>query len=150
MDITLWRGSTLLGRGDLQEGKRPGLLQGPIYRTPALDQLGPIAQHRFPGVPFLQNALPRASEWAQHSSKQGEIVISESDPASHARHDLSPDQLLTVRSANGEEIAMDLISIMEPPEFPEEFTKLLNAGALEQLRLWRVTCQVATGDTNAA
>jgi len=45
MDVTLWRGSTLLGHGELQVGKRPGVLHGAmIYRTDDPELLGPIAQ----------------------------------------------------------------------------------------------------------
>jgi len=101
----------------------------------------------------MQSTLPRASEWVPHSSNQGDlhvVKIVASDPALHTSQELSVEQLLTVRSANGTEIAMDMISVMEPPEFPEEFTKQLDAATREHLKRWQLICRVSNDHSDAA
>jgi hypothetical protein len=149
MNVTLWRGTTLLGHGELHEGNRPGVLHGSIlHRTADLELLGPIAQWRFPGGPIVQTALPRASEWVDHSN-QGRDEIIASDPALHA-HELPPEQLLTVRSADGNEIGTDTIMVMEPPELPEEFTTLLDTATRDHLKLWGLTCHLSSDGNDAA
>ena len=156
MEYTLWRGGVLLGHTDLEEGKHPGVLHGPIRRTADLDLLGPISQHRLPDSSVFQHSSPRASEWWQHGNVGGDLDVieiwdstSETSPRSPGVPQVPPEQLLTVRSADGQEVNTDMIWVTEPPAFPPEVTEQFDAATRELLTQWRMMCRLSGDDSHA-
>ena len=148
MNYTLWRGGVLLGRADLEPSGHSHVLRGPIQHTPELYQLGPIAQDSFPNGAVIQHFLPRPSEWSEASGGDLDVVEIYESSGEHDRQNritsqVTPEQLLTLRSADGQVVAARMLSVWAPPMLPKEVTAMLDTASLEHLQRWRLICHLA-------